>query len=59
MIATLLGAYLGGVWIPTGNLLTVIIAHAIYDFVALVILPRAVRGRGNEEADGREGDGGR
>jgi uncharacterized protein len=37
-IATLLGAYLGAVWIATGNLLTVIIAHALYDFVALVIL---------------------
>ena len=37
-IATLLGAYLGAIWIATGNLLTVIIAHAIYDFVALVIL---------------------
>ncbi|MBV8232882.1 MAG: CPBP family intramembrane metalloprotease, partial [Planctomycetaceae bacterium] len=37
-IATLLGTYLGAVWIATGNLLTVIIAHALYDFVALVIL---------------------
>ncbi|MBV8267599.1 MAG: CPBP family intramembrane metalloprotease [Planctomycetaceae bacterium] len=37
-IATLLGTYLGAVWIATGNLLTVVIAHAIYDFVALVIL---------------------
>jgi membrane protease YdiL (CAAX protease family) len=36
LLATLLGLYLGGVWIATDNLLTVVVAHAVYDFVALV-----------------------
>jgi membrane protease YdiL (CAAX protease family) len=38
VMAGLLGAYLGAVWIVTGNLLTVIVAHALYDFLALRIL---------------------
>jgi membrane protease YdiL (CAAX protease family) len=42
VLAALLGAYLGGLWLYTGNLLAPILSHAIYDFVALVIL---VRGR--------------
>jgi membrane protease YdiL (CAAX protease family) len=40
-IAALLGAYLGLLWLLTGNLLTPILAHSIYDFVALVILLRS------------------
>jgi len=32
----LAGLYLGGVWLATGNLLTPIVTHALYDFVALV-----------------------
>lgn len=35
VMAGLLGAYLGAVWIVNGNLLTVIVAHALYDFLAL------------------------
>lgn len=35
LIAGLLGAYLGAIWIAVGNLLTVIVAHAVYDFLAL------------------------
>lgn len=38
VVATLLGAYLGVVWLVTGNLLSVMVAHAIYDFLALLIL---------------------
>lgn len=38
MLAALLGVYLGGVWFLNGNLLSVIIAHGLYDFVALVYL---------------------
>jgi membrane protease YdiL (CAAX protease family) len=38
VLATLLGAYLGGLWLHTGNLLAPIVAHAVYDFVALVVL---------------------
>ena len=38
VVATSLGAYLGVVWLVTGNLLSVMVAHAIYDFLALLIL---------------------
>jgi len=41
VLATLIGAYLGFIYLTGGNLLTVIIAHALYDFVALAILCRA------------------
>jgi uncharacterized protein len=34
--ATFMGLYLGGVWLATGNLLVPILAHALYDFLALV-----------------------
>jgi membrane protease YdiL (CAAX protease family) len=40
ILATLAGAYLGSVWLFTGNLLVVIIAHGLYDFIALVYLLR-------------------
>jgi membrane protease YdiL (CAAX protease family) len=40
VLATLLGVYLGVVQAASGNLLVVIIAHALYDFVALVYLVR-------------------
>jgi membrane protease YdiL (CAAX protease family) len=40
ILAGLIGAYLGGVWLATGNLLVVVIAHALYDFIALVYLLR-------------------
>jgi membrane protease YdiL (CAAX protease family) len=40
ILATLAGAYLGSVWLITGNLLVVIIAHGFYDFIALVYLLR-------------------
>jgi membrane protease YdiL (CAAX protease family) len=38
VLAALLGIYLGSVWNLGGNLLSVITAHALYDFVALVYL---------------------
>ena len=54
------GGLPGAVWIATGNLLTVIIAHAIYDFVALVILrlepSDRCAGRIDGSELGREGD---
>jgi uncharacterized protein len=34
--ATIIGAYLGVLWMWTGNLLAPMIAHGLYDFVALV-----------------------
>jgi len=40
VLASALGAYLGLVWAASGNLLTVMVAHALYDFVALVVLLR-------------------
>ena len=40
VLAALAGLYLGGVWLLTGNLLVVIIAHGLYDFIALVYLLR-------------------
>jgi uncharacterized protein len=40
VIAAIMGAYLGGVWWASGNLLTVMVAHALYDFVALVLILR-------------------
>lgn len=36
VLAGLIGLFLGGIWLATGNLLVPIIAHAAYDFVALV-----------------------
>jgi membrane protease YdiL (CAAX protease family) len=38
VLAAGLGLYLGWVWAAAGNLLTVIIAHGLYDFIALVYL---------------------
>jgi membrane protease YdiL (CAAX protease family) len=43
-VAALIGAYLGWAWAACDNLLVVVVAHAVYDFIALVVL---VRGRGN------------
>jgi membrane protease YdiL (CAAX protease family) len=44
VLATSMGAYLGYVWTATGNLLVVIIAHALYDFLALLYLVRGSPG---------------
>jgi membrane protease YdiL (CAAX protease family) len=40
VLAALIGAYLGGVWLASGNLLVPIVAHALYDFIALAYLLR-------------------
>jgi uncharacterized protein len=40
LLAALVGLYLGGIWLMTGNLLVPIVAHALYDFVALLWLLR-------------------
>lgn len=42
-ICVLVGLYLGGLWILTGNLLTAILVHALYDFLALLYLLRGSR----------------
>ncbi len=38
ILAGLIGLYLGGLWILTGNLLAPISTHAVYDFLALAYL---------------------
>jgi membrane protease YdiL (CAAX protease family) len=38
VLATLLGAYLGGLWLACDNLLAPMITHALYDFLALLYL---------------------
>lgn len=43
IIAAFLGAYLGLLWIWPGNLLTPMITHAAYDFLALVYFLRVYR----------------
>ena len=45
IIAAFIGVYLGLLWIWTGNLLTPMITHAVYDFAALVCFLRVYRGR--------------
>jgi membrane protease YdiL (CAAX protease family) len=40
VLATLMGLYLGLVWVVADNLLVVILAHGVYDFVALIYLVR-------------------
>jgi membrane protease YdiL (CAAX protease family) len=47
ILASLAGAYLGVVWLATGNLLVVIEAHSLYDFIALSYLLRDARRRGD------------
>lgn len=43
IIAALIGAYLGLLWIWSGNLFTPMVTHAIYDFAALVYFLRVHR----------------
>jgi membrane protease YdiL (CAAX protease family) len=45
VLATVIGVYLGGIWIVAENLLAPIVAHALYDFAALIYLTRSARGR--------------
>jgi membrane protease YdiL (CAAX protease family) len=40
VLAAVVGAYLGCLYLLTGNLMAPIVAHALYDFVALVYLTR-------------------
>jgi uncharacterized protein len=45
VIASILGFYLGAVWMYNQNLLTVMVTHAVYDFAALGYLIRVRRER--------------
>ena len=40
LIATIFGLYLGACWMASGNLLVPVIAHGLYDFLALAYLLR-------------------
>ena len=52
-LATLLGAYLGLTYAASGNLLVPIVAHAIYDLIALAeILKDAEDGEDGEDGEG-------
>jgi membrane protease YdiL (CAAX protease family) len=44
LLATLMGLYLGWLWIASGNLLVPITAHAMYDFLVFVYVVK-IRGR--------------
>jgi membrane protease YdiL (CAAX protease family) len=43
VFATLMGLYLGWLWMASGNLLVPIAAHAAYDFLTLVYLVKRMR----------------
>jgi uncharacterized protein len=43
ILTCLIGLYLGWLWVATGNLLTPITTHALYDFLALFYLARMRR----------------
>jgi membrane protease YdiL (CAAX protease family) len=40
LLAAGMGIYLGCAWLATDNLLAVVVAHAVYDFIALIYLLR-------------------
>ena len=48
--AALTGLWLGGLYVATGNLLSPIVAHAAYDFMALCYLVRRSRGHERQAA---------
>ena len=48
VLATLMGMYLGWLWMTTGNLAVPIVAHAVYDFLRVVYILHGRRG----EAEG-------
>ena len=50
LLAGLIGFYFGWLWLVSGNLLTPIVAHGAYDFIALVYLVMA-RGGGRRTGD--------
>jgi membrane protease YdiL (CAAX protease family) len=54
ILAALAGAYLGLVWVASENLLTPIVAHALYDFVVLLWLLRGPGSHTPPEAKSEE-----
>ncbi len=51
VLATLMGLYLGWLWLATGNLAVPIVAHAVYDFLALLYILRRCKREGQERYD--------
>lgn len=51
LFATIMGLYLGWIWMTWNNLLIVIVAHALYDFIALVLLLRVMAPEKNDAGD--------
>ena len=49
IFATLVGIYLGWLFVAVGDLTAPIVAHAVYDFIALVYLAKIRQPRGKEE----------
>jgi membrane protease YdiL (CAAX protease family) len=49
VLAALMGLYLGWLWTATGNLAVPIVAHAVYDFLALEYILRGRRGENQEQ----------
>jgi len=49
LLAFVAGGYLGAWFLLQGNLLTPIVAHALYDFVAFICLVRRYQGRSKPE----------
>jgi membrane protease YdiL (CAAX protease family) len=43
VLAMAMGAWLGWLWLASGNLLTAIVCHAVYDYLALIYLTRPNR----------------
>ncbi len=57
VLAALIGWYLGWLWLATGNLLVPIVAHGLYDFLALVYLTRLRDARACPPQGNTPGDG--
>jgi len=51
LLATLIGLYLGWLWLACGNLLAPVVTHGVYDFVALVYLVKVRAGARSTDDD--------
>ena len=56
VLAAWMGLYLGWLWMATGNLAVPMVAHAVYDFLALEYILRGHEERGGEREKGRKGE---
>ncbi len=53
ILAGVVGLYLGLLWLWTGNLLTPVVTHAVYDFLALLYFLRLYRPGAGARQSGR------